>query len=189
MQGILTPDMIGQKPYYMGFTGPIDFAGVSRICGALNIAVNEGADEIHLAFNSSGGFVGDGIYLYNHIRAIPTKVIAYNTGTVASIAVPVYLAADERYCSKHSIFMIHPTAFPQLAELNAEKLRAFYGSALADDERTNAILRERTSLTDDLLNARRFSDVWINPDIAVENGVAHEIREFSVPQGYQVFQI
>lgn len=182
-------DLAGAKPYYFGFTGMIEPSSVSRICAALNTAFNDAATEIHLAFNSSGGLVADGIYLYNHIRALPVKTIIYNTGTVASIAAAIYVAATERYCSAHSIFMIHPTAFPQLAEASAEKLRAFYGSALADDERTDAILRERTRLTDDLLNARRFSDVWIQPGVAVEQGIAHELREFTVPQGFQVFQI
>lgn len=182
-------DLAGSKPYYFGFTGMIEPSSVSRICGALNTAFNDGATEIHLAFNSSGGLVADGIYLYNHIRALPTRTIIYNTGTVASIAVAIYVAASERYCSEHGVFMIHPTVFPQLAEANAEKLRAFYGSALADDERTDAILRERTGLSDELLSSRRYSDVWITQREAVKQGVAHELREFTVPQGFQVFQI
>jgi len=176
-------------PYYMGFTGAIESGSVTRICGALNAAVNQGATEIHLAMNSGGGVISDGIYLYNHLRALPVKISAYNTGTVASIAVAAFVAAEERYCSKHSIFMIHPTAFPQLADASAEKLRTFYGSALADDERTDAILRDRTRLTDELLDGRRFADIWIQPDVAVEQAIAHEIREFSVPHGFQVFQI
>lgn len=182
-------DLGGAMPFYFGFTGAIESNSVTRICGALNTAVNEGATEIHLAINSGGGVISDGIYLYNHIRALAPKIVMHNTGTVASIAVAAYVAADERYCSRHSIFMIHPTAFPQLADASAEKLRAFYGSALADDERTDAILRERTGLTDELLNGRRFSDIWIQPDEAVKQTVAHEIREFSVPNGFQVFQI
>ena len=173
----------------MGFTGAIESASVTSICAALNAASNDGATEIHLAMNSGGGVVADGIYLYNHIRAIPPRVIIYNTGTIASIAVAAYVAADERYCSNRGIFMIHPTAFPQLADASAEKLRTFYGSALADDERTDAILRERTGLADELLNARRFSDVWIVADEAVKQGVAHQLREFSVPQGFQLFQL
>lgn len=185
----MTGDLGGAKPYFFGFTGMIEPASVTRICGAMNAAFNDGATEIHVAFNSGGGLVADGIHLYNHLRALPTKLVMYNTGTVASIAVSAFVAAQERYCSRHSIFMIHPTAFPQLSDASAEKLRSLYGSALADDERTDAILRERTRLTDDLLNGRRFSDVWITPHQAVEQGVAHEVREFAVPHGFQVFQI
>ncbi len=182
-------DLFGTKPYFMGFTGPIHSDSVTRICGAFNAAVNDGADCIHFSFNSGGGVVADGIYLYNHLRALPVRIIAYNTGSVASVAVTAFVAAEQRYCSRHSIFMIHPTAFPQLADASAEKLRTFYGSALADDERTDAILRDRTRLTDEFLNGRRFADVWIDPKVAVEQGVAHEIREFTVPLGHQVFQI
>ena len=132
-------DLAGSKPYYFGFTGMIEPLSVTKICGALNTAFNDGATEIHLALNSSGGLISDGIYLYNHIRALPTKVIIYNTGTVASIATVIYVAASVRYCSRHSVFMIHPTALQQLLDVGAEKLGGFHRSTLADDERINAI--------------------------------------------------
>ena len=48
--------------------------------------------------------------------------------------------------------------------------------------RNRAILRERTRLSDQLLSTRRYSDVWITQREAVEQGVAHELREFTVPK-------
>ena len=94
---------------YFGFTGMIEPDGVGRLAGALNSAVNSGVEEVHLAFSSNGGYVADGIYLDNHIRALPLRVAIYNTGSVSSIAVAVFLGAEERYCSQHAMFMIHPT--------------------------------------------------------------------------------
>lgn len=183
------PDLAGEKPIYYGYTGPIDSAGATRIATAFNAAVNEGCDVVHLAFNSLGGSVADGIYLYNHIRGLPITVHAYNLSSVASIAVAVFVAADRRYCSAHSTFMIHPTAFLQLPDMTAERLQTFLTSVLADDERTESILRERTRLTDQLLNARRYSDVHISPNVALKQGVVDEILEFTVPDGFQMFQI
>ncbi len=94
---------------YFGFTGMIEPGGVGRIAGALNSAVNSGVGAVHMSFSSNGGYVADGIYLHNHMRALPLHVTIYNTGSVGSIAVSVFLAAAERYCSQHSMFMIHPT--------------------------------------------------------------------------------
>jgi ATP-dependent Clp protease protease subunit len=183
------PDLAGEKPVYYGFTGGIDSAGATRIATAFNAAVNEGADVIHLAMSSPGGSVSDGVYLYNHIRALPVKVVAYNLGLVASIATVIFVAAGERYCSTHSAFMIHPTSFPDLPGMTAERLQTFYTAALADDERTEAILRERTGLTDNFLNARRYTDVHISPDVAVEHKIVHGIKELTIPRGFRMFQI
>ena len=61
-------DLAGQKVIYYGFTGTIEPNGVTRLCGALNAAVNANCDRIYLCLNSQGGFVGDG---YNHIQSLP----------------------------------------------------------------------------------------------------------------------
>lgn len=183
------PDLAGVKPFYAGYTGAIDSAGATRIAATLNVALNSGCDAVHLAISSPGGNVADGIFLYNHFRALPIPVHAYNTGSVSSIAVAVFLGAEQRYCSKHGMFMIHPTSFFQLPQCSTDRLRTLFESALADDERTNSILRERTRLPDDFLNARRLSDVHITPDVALKHEVVHAITEFSVPQGVQLIQI
>jgi len=171
------------------FSGTLDDAGATRIATALNGAVNARYAIAHLAFSSLGGYVAPGIALYNHIRALPLKVVAYNVGSVSSIAVAAFVGAEERYCSIHSMFMIHPTAFPNLQGMTWERLRSVADSALADDERTEGILRERTRLPDELLQARRTRDVHITPQEAVTHGLVHGIAEFKVPQGCQILQI
>jgi ATP-dependent Clp protease protease subunit len=183
------PDLAGEKAVYCGFTGSIDAEGATRIATAFNAAMNDGVDVIHFAFSSPGGLVSSGIYLYNHIRALPMKVVAYNLGSVESIGAVVFVSADERYCSTHSGFMIHPTSFPELPSMTAERLHMFHQAALSLDERTEAILRERTRLTDHFLNARRFTDVHISPGVALEHEIVHGIKEFVVPAGCGMFQI
>jgi ATP-dependent protease ClpP protease subunit len=183
------PDLAGLKVAYFGFTGGIDSSGTTRIAAALNSAVNGGYDEAHLCFSSLGGYVADGIYLYNHIRALPLKVTAHNLGSVSSIAVAVFLAADERYCSQHSMFLIHPTAIPANENMGAERLQAFLDAALADDARTESILRERAAIPDELLAARRFRDVHINSKDAATYRIVHGVRDFALPRGNQIIQI
>jgi ATP-dependent Clp protease protease subunit len=183
------PDLVGRKVAYFGFTGLIESGGVSRLSAALNSAVNGSFDEVHLCFSSLGGYVADGIYLYNHIRGLPLKVIAYNTGSVSSIAVASFLAAEERYCSPHAMFMIHPTSMPSQEGMTAERLQSSLNAALADDTRTENILRERAAIPDDILSARRSRDVHITPSDAVRYGLVQGVREFSLPQGNQIIQI
>lgn len=183
------PDLAGKKTAYYGFTGLIEPASAARIASAVNRAVNGGCDEVYICFSSNGGLIADGVYLYNHIKGLPINVIIHNIGTVASIAAAIFVAAEKRYCSKHGVFMIHPTSIPLQENVQAERLQSSLNAALADDQRTEDILRERTSLTDDILNARRYREVYITPEEAVKFGLADEVRDFALPQGNEILQI
>ena len=174
---------------YFGFTGMIEPAGVGRIAGALNSAVNSGVDTVHLSFSSNGGYVADGIYLHNHIRALPIHLVIYNTGSVGSIAVSVFLAAHERYCSTHAMFMIHPTTMGSADGMTARRLQSTLDAALADDDRTDNILRQYSSIPNDVLAARRHSEIHLSPRQAVEFGLVQGVREFALPQGQNIVQI
>ena len=183
-------NLSGKKTAYYGFTGPIDSSGGTRIAAALNAATNNGYDEAYVCLNSSGGYVGDGVFLYNHIKSLPIKTICHNTGGVHSIAVTVFVAATERYCSAHSMVMIHPTTFGPIQEaMSWERLDDFKAAALADDKRTENILREQTSIPDDLLATRRVRQVYITPEDALKFGIVHGIREFALPKGDEIIQI
>ncbi|SDB31190.1 ATP-dependent Clp protease proteolytic subunit [Bauldia litoralis] len=175
---------------YYGFNGPIDSHSVTRLCATLNHGVNNGAGEIYLTFSSLGGYTADGIYLYNHIRALPVPVTIHATGNIASVAVAVLAGAETRLCSQHVLFMIHPTAVPGSAEgMSWERLRTLMDSALAEEDRTDGILRDRCSIPDNILTARRFREVHFSPEDAVKFGVAHRVEEFALPHGCQMIQI
>ena len=175
---------------YFGFTGPIESSSVTRISAALNHAVNNGCDGIYLAFSSLGGLIADGVFLYNHIRALPIPVTIHAAGNVASVAVAIYAAAKTRVCSRHVLFMIHPAAVPGSTEGMAwERLQQLMASALAEENRTDGILRDRCSIPDELLTKRRFAEVNFSAQDAVKFGVAHAIDEFSLPAGCEMHQI
>jgi ATP-dependent Clp protease protease subunit len=181
--------MATNAPAYFGFTGMIEPGGAGRIAAALNAAANSGLEEVHLSFSSNGGYVADGIYLHNHIRALPLKLVIYNTGSVGSIAVSIFLAAGERYCSRHAMFMIHPTTMGTVEGMTARRLQSTLDAALADDHRTDDILRQYSCIPDELLAARRHSEVHIAPREAVEFGLVQGVREFSLPKGQHIVQI
>jgi ATP-dependent Clp protease protease subunit len=183
------PDPVGRKITYLGYTGPIDSGGVGRVAAALNDAVNNRFDEVQLSFSSLGGYVSDGIYLYNHIRGLPINVVIHNTGSVSSIAVAVFVAGAERYCSKHAMFMIHPTVMPSQEGMTAERLQSSLNAALADDARTENILRDRAAIPGEILVARRFKDVYITPKEAVIYGLVHAVKDFFLPEGHKMTQI
>ena len=109
--------------------------------------------------------------------------------TVSSIAVAVFLAAAERYCSAHAMFMIHPTTMGSAEGMSARRLQSTLDAALADDDRTDNILRQYSSIPDDVLAARHYSEIHISPRQAVEFGLVQGVREFALPKGQQIVQI
>jgi len=183
------PDLAGKKIAYLGYCGPIDSVAVSRLCGALNTSVNENYDGVYLTLNSPGGYMGDGIYLYNHIRALPIPVTIHNTGSVSSIATTIFVAGAERLCAPNAIFMMHPVSFNGGGTLATKALQASLEAALHDEKRTEAILRERTKIPDNLLALRLSEDIYLTATQALEYSIVSEIRHFSLPAGNPLFQI
>lgn len=86
-----TPDDV-----YASVAGAVDAQMVQRIFNGFSIALNEGVKTVHLLVHSGGGLIGDGIGIYNYLRKLPLNIVTYNGGTVASIAVILFLAAKTR---------------------------------------------------------------------------------------------
>jgi ATP-dependent Clp protease protease subunit len=177
-----------QKTAYIGYCGLIDSTGVTRIAQTLNAAVNQHYECIHLCLSSIGGFVGDGVYLYNHILSLPLDVCLHNTGTVGSIAATIFTAGKRRYCAPTAIFMMHPISVDANGA-GSSPLRAALDAALADEARTEAILRKRTRIPESILAQRRSGDVYITPEQALGYGLIDEVRDFTLPVGEKLFQI
>jgi ATP-dependent protease ClpP protease subunit len=65
----VTPDV------YAIFCGEVNFVNSQKLTNTLTIAINGGVQRIHLLFHSFGGYVGDGIYMYNLFRSLPIELI------------------------------------------------------------------------------------------------------------------
>lgn len=187
--GVPTPEGSERKIAHFAYTGLIDSNGATRIAAALNAAVNDRYDFVHISISSIGGQVADTIFLYNHIRSLPLSVVMHNTGSISSTSIAVFLAAEDRYCSSHARFVIHPMAISALGGMTVERLQSSLDAALSDEQRIESILRERASLPDDVLNGRHVRDIQILPEDAIRFGLVREVREFALQRGNQITQI
>lgn len=50
------------KKIYAIFAGSIDQIATQRLGNAVSLATQQGVDEIHLLFQTSGGTIGDGVF-------------------------------------------------------------------------------------------------------------------------------
>lgn len=170
------------------FCGQIDQAAVQRIFQGVGAAMMNKVTHLHAIFQTSGGFVGDGVCLFNFFKTCPLDITLYNIGSVVSIGTIAYLGAKKRKTSARASFMIHrSTNSPQFA--TASRLQAVTQGLLIDDARTESILREHVTLSNEQWIELNYNDLSFSGEEAVRIGLAHEIGEFSPPPGTQVFNI
>jgi ATP-dependent Clp protease protease subunit len=172
---------------YAVFAGGIDQAAVQRIFQGIAGASASGVNDIHLLFQSFGGMVGDGVCLYNFFRSLPLDLTLYNVGNVSSAATTAFLGARKRKTSAYATFMVHRVQSPAQAA-TSERLNAVAHSLIADDERTEAILRQHLTLTEDQWTVHRSAELWLTAKEAESCGLA-EIGEFAPPAGTRVFNV
>jgi ATP-dependent Clp protease, protease subunit len=152
---------------------------------------NEKVGEVHLLMGTPGGGVDAGISVYNVLRGMPFHLVTHNTGSVASIGVAVYLAGDERLAAPDSTFLLHGVtneppggqAFP------AKWFREQHDSILGSEKKINAILAERTKLTENRLAKASEEETTTDADQAVKDGIAHRVELVDIPENVFVITV
>ncbi len=174
---------------YATFAGSIDQQVIQRIFQQFTIVVNGGVKRVHLLIQSTGGFVWEGVAVYNYLRNLPLEIVTYNAVAVQSIAVLMYLAGTVRRASADASFLIHKTTFSIAAPQTAEMLRHRASAAERDDLNTDAILRSQISLPESQWALRDKADLIFGAEEAKKFGLVHEIADFAPPPGSQIFNI
>jgi ATP-dependent Clp protease protease subunit len=164
-------------------SGDVNSDMVHRVFEAVAAMTADGIDTAHVLVQSNGGYVSDGLCLYNFLANSPVEFVMYNGGAVASIAVIVFLAGARRYCSDTARFMVHkshatasPGARPDALNIIVEGLRA-------DDARTESILRRHIELTPEQWAIHQYSDLHLTSRDARTARMVNGIADFAPPKG------
>jgi hypothetical protein len=81
-----SPPPGGPTEIYAVFSDNINQASVQRVFNAFAFGTANKIQHVHLLFQSCGGFVGDGICLYNFFKSLPIDRIRLGNTTVDVIA-------------------------------------------------------------------------------------------------------
>src|SRR5689334_1263059 len=172
-----------KKEAWFTLSGDVNSDMVHRVFEAVSHMTDDGIDVAHVLVQSNGGYVSDGLCLYNFLSNAPVEFVMYNGGAVASIAVILYLSGTRRYASETARFMVHkshatasPGARPDALNIIVEGLRA-------DDARTEAILRKHVELTPEQWGIHQYSDLHLTARDARIAGMITDIGDFSPPKG------
>ena len=174
---------------YFTLSGDVNSDMVRRVFNAAADITEDKLTTAHILIQSNGGYVSDGICLYNFLSKLPLDIITYNAGAVASIAVTLFLAGRQRHASDTARFMVHkshatasPGSRPDALSIIVEGLRA-------DDMRTERILRGHVNLTQEQWQVHAYSDLHLTADQALEVGMIESIRDFAPPKGKRLTNI
>lgn len=131
------------------------------------------APRIRLHLNSPGGYVDDGIAIYNNLKDHPSAVDVYIEGVAASIASVIAMAGERVVIAPHARMMIHNArVFSEGDDEDYAKMSA----RLADTNRNIAsIYVERAGGEVDEWLARMKATTWYTDQGAVDAGLADEI--------------
>lgn len=174
---------------YLTLAGDVNQDMVKRVFQSFAIATQQQPGTVHLLLHSTGGFVGDGVGIYNFLRNLPLNIAIYNGGTVASIAAIVFLAARKRIASQTASFMIHKSLASPNAFASPHALKLLAESLESSDVLTESIFRQHLSLPPEKWDIHAKADLNITATDALAFGLIHEIGDFKPPAGAQVFNI
>ncbi|MDQ2989280.1 MAG: ATP-dependent Clp protease proteolytic subunit [Pseudomonadota bacterium] len=171
------------KEAWFTLSGDVNSDMVHRVFEAVSGMTEDGIETAHILVQSNGGYVSDGLCLYNFLARAPIQFVMYNGGAVASIAVILFLCGTRRYASETARFMVHkshatasPGARPDALNIIVEGLRA-------DDARTEAILRKHVELTPEQWAIHQYSDLHLTSRDARTAGMITDIGDFAPPKG------
>jgi ATP-dependent Clp protease, protease subunit len=144
--------------------------------------------EIYLAISSNGGEVMPGIAGYNFLKSLPRTIVTHNIGNVDSIANAVFLAGARRFAAAHSTFTFHGISrnVGQNATLSTSILQEYLQGNLADERKISDIIKERTKLPAERVDAFFHEGRTLSASEALEGGIVESIAELSIPKGAPV---
>jgi ATP-dependent protease ClpP protease subunit len=175
------------KEVYGIFAGVVDQIAVGKVANAAAITSGTGVTHCHMAFQTMGGSVQDGIALYNIFKTFPIPITLYNVGSIASAGVIAYMGAADRASSALATFMIHRTVSTHQG-MSSERLRAAVRSVELDDERTEQVFKA-IQLTEADKAVHKIADLWLSASEAKTAGLVTRIAEFAPPKGTNMFYL
>lgn len=134
--------------------------------------INE-VDRVEVRISSPGGCVGDGITIYNALKACGKPVRTIVDGFACSIASVIFMAGDERIMTDTSLLMIHNVSAASFGTATEHR-------KLADDidtvnELSKAAYMERVSISREELSEMMDAETWISAEDALSMGFATQM--------------
>ena len=176
----------------LSFVGGIRPPATMNLRNACASSINEKVTDLTILFQSNGGLLDEGFALYGFLRALPLKLTMHAISAVESIATIVFLAADHRFATAQSHFMLHPFTWPFAAQDYEMRNIAQISASLAmHGAKFEDVLKQRTSLSDEAIKDLKMFEkqTLFTPALAKEKGIIQDVKDASIPAGTTFFNV
>ncbi len=168
--------------YLNGITGREHLAGASDYLEALDFY---GHDKIIMMIDSPGGDLDDTFTLYDTIKRMRTPVVTIGKYCLSAAAI-ILAAGNKRYLSPHAKVMLHLGSqfFAQNTNIASQDMEIINKQTLKYKEKIIDILIEcGVTQTRKRILRDIDRDFWLEPQEAIEYGLADEIFTKEIWQG------
>lgn len=163
--------------------GQVDEKLAERVIAQLLILNGISHDPIRVVITTPGGHVDSGYAIYDMMRFIESPVITIGAGWVASIGVPILLAAEKdcRYSLPHTRFLLHQPSGG--AGGQATDIRIAAEEILKLRARLNQLIATETG--QELAKVETDSDrnFWMTAEQALDYGLVTRLIQTSAELG------
>ena len=140
----------------------------------------EQADDVHIRLNSYGGSCNAAVRMHDDIAAYPGHVSITVSGTAASAATVLAMAADTLEMTPGSLWMIHDPSMIAVGN-EADLTAAIELLRTSKDSIINVYEKRCTLPRKDIAKMMR-NTTWMDANEALENGFIDRITENSIPE-------
>ena len=146
----------------------------SIIAQLLYLESNAPGTPINLYINSPGGYVTDGLAIYDTMQYISSPVNTICIGLAASMAAVLLAAGKERYALPHSSIMIHQPSGEAYGQTSDVLIQA---KLLEKNRQTLAeILSKHTNKPLSQILTDMDRDFWMTPEDALSYNIIDNIK-------------
>jgi ATP-dependent Clp protease protease subunit len=158
-------------------SGQVDEKLAERVISQLLILNGISHDPIRLVITTQGGHVDSGFAIHDMIRFVESPVITIGAGWVASIGVPILLAAEQgsRYSLPNTRFLLHQPHGG--AGGQATDIRIAAEEILKLREKINAMIAAETGQSKKKVEDDSDRNFWMNAEEARDYGLISKIVE------------
>lgn len=140
-------------------------------------------DTINVHINSMGGYVNEGLAIYNVLKNSKATVNTIVEGFACSAASVIFMAGDSRIMNAASVLMIH-NAWMQPDAGNSAQLRQQADELDKISQAAGNAYMERVNISreqlDAILDGENHEGTWILPEDAVKMGFATTVSSAAV---------
>jgi ATP-dependent Clp protease protease subunit len=155
--------------------GEVNEKLAERVMGQVLVLDAENHDPIRIVVTSQGGHVDSGFAIHDLLRYVASPIRTIGAGWVASIGVPILLAApkEHRYSLPNTRFLLHQPSGG--AGGQASDIRIAAEEILKLRERINQLIAAETGQDVERVGADSDRNYWMDAPQALEYGLVGSI--------------